>query len=143
MDFFWDRVGRLVVKIFGYLPVKQMGLGSDNETDKSHLHCKLWVQPNSKWIDPDDGFDYGQAIQSLSLPPTLHLAAIDDPYLGNPRDVKDFIKETGVRDVKYLLLSRENGNLHDYGHVDMMTHPDAVRDHFPRVLEWLRSKTLT
>ncbi len=138
MDLCWDHFGRLLVKIFGYLPTTLLKVGSDNETDKSHLHVKRWVQPSSLWIDPDDGFDYGGAILTATLPPTLHFAGAADSYLGHPRDVRDFIQETHLKNFDYVLLSKEQGHLHDYGHVNMLTHPDAAKDHFPAVLAWIK-----
>lgn len=140
MDFCWGPFARLLVKVFGYLPTKQFRLGSDNETDKFHHHIRLWVKPSYPWIDPDDGFDYGTAIQQIKLPKTLHLVGVADSHLGNPKDVRDFMKETGgVQEFIYQVLSKREGNLHDYSHVDILTHPDAVRDHFPLVLNWLRA----
>lgn len=138
MDFCWGPLARLLVKIFGYLPTKPLRLGADNETDKFHHHIRLWVNPAHPWVDPDDGFDYGAAILQVRLPKTLHLAGVADSHLGNPKDVSDFVKETGVRKVIYRVLSKREGNLHDYSHVDILTHPDAVKDHFPLVLDWLK-----
>jgi hypothetical protein len=39
----------------------------------------------------------------------------------------------------YDTLGRNN-DLHDYGHVNMLTHRDAERDHFPRILQWIHEK---
>ena len=38
------------------------------------------------------------------------------------------------------LLARRTGYRHDYDHVSLLTHPDAVHDHFPLVLEWLAGR---
>jgi len=38
--------------------------------------------------------------------------------------------------VKYTLLSKANGFKHDYGHADMLTHLDAMGDHFPLIRDW-------
>lgn len=89
------------------------------------------------WIDPEDAFDYGAAARSVTIPPALYFAASSDRSLGHPSDVVDFINESGQHQYRYLLLSRKNGNLHNYDHVSMITHKDAVIDHFPEVLKWL------
>lgn len=139
MDLFWDHVGRLLVKVIGFLPARQLHLGSDNETDKSHLHCKQWVQPQSPWIDPQDGFDYAAAAKRVSYPPTLHLAGIGDAFLGHPRDVHDFLVEMGATEYEYIVLGRRYGNRRDYGHINMLTDPEAEADHFPLVVDWMQS----
>lgn len=36
------------------------------------------------------------------------------------------------------MLSKENGNLHDYGYVDILTHPDAQKDHFIEIIKWIK-----
>lgn len=39
---------------------------------------------------------------------------------------------------KFTVLSKKNGNLHDYDHVNMLTHRDVERDHAPLILQWVR-----
>jgi hypothetical protein len=34
-------------------------------------------------------------------------------------------------------VMRSGGSLHDYGHIDMLTHKDCAKDHFPAVKEWI------
>lgn len=138
IDLFWNLAAPLLARIYGYLPMVEWKMGSDNETVASLSQNRAWVKAGSPWVDPLDGFDYGKAILAAPPPPTFHLAGIQDLYLGHPHDVQDFIGETKPRGVKYQLLSRENGQRHDYGHIDMLTHPDAPQDHFPMALDWLR-----
>ena len=136
IDLGWKWLFSLVVGIAGYLPADKLKVGSDNETAKSHDHSKQWVKVGP-WIDPDDGFDYASAIKQITLPPTWYIGAEGDRCLGHPEDVRRFILEAGEQDYRFSILSLENGNLHDYGHIDMLTHADAVNDHFPMVAEWL------
>ncbi|MSN27270.1 MAG: alpha/beta fold hydrolase [Geobacter sp.] len=137
VDLVWKWLCPLACLIAGYLPARQLRIGSDSETAKSYRQSAEWVR-NDAWIDSDDGFDYGAALKKLSLPPIWYLAAENDHALGHPNDVRDFMESAGRQDCRYTLLARKNGNLHDYDHIDMLTHPDAVRDHFPLVVEWLR-----
>lgn len=30
------------------------------------------------------------------------------------------------------------GNLHDYDHVNMLTHRDVEKDHAPQILQWIK-----
>jgi pimeloyl-ACP methyl ester carboxylesterase len=136
IDLGWRGIHRLAAALVGYLPARRLGFGSDNETRRSHAQCRAWVR-DGPWIDPADGFDYGSALRAVSLPRCLYLAAVRDRCLGNPNDVQAFIAESGAHHHHFRLLARANGNLHDYDHISMLTHPDAERDHFPLVSTWI------
>ncbi|MBN1531501.1 MAG: alpha/beta fold hydrolase [Spirochaetes bacterium] len=137
---FWNVIARIIVMRKGYLPASSVGfgLGSDDESRKSHLHCVTWAG-RARWVDPDDGFDYGRAAGEVALPPALYLAAVGDACLGHPADVRRFMSESGHEGAPYLLLGKRHGNLHDYDHLSMVTHPDATSDHFPAVVRWIES----
>ncbi len=142
IDLFWNWGARLLVGLYGYLPMKELRLGADNETALSHRQNRLWVKPNYPWIDPADGFDYAAALAEATLPRTLHLVGCADRSLGHPSDVEDFIQETHPGRFEYRILGRRWGNLHDYGHIDILTHPDSREDHFPWLLHWLKGEAL-
>jgi len=137
VELVWRWLCPLACRIYGYLPARQLRIGSDSETAKSYRQSAAWVK-NDAWVDSDDGFDYGAAVKKLFLPPIWYIAAENDHALGHPRDVHDFMESTGRQERRYTLLSRKNGNRYDYDHITMLTHPDAVQDHFPQVLEWLQ-----
>ena len=140
VDLVWKGLCYLAAAIAGYLPARRLGIGSDSETVKSHRQSALWVR-RAAWIDSDGGFDYGAALGKRKLPAAWYLAAQSDRALGHPDDVRRFMESAGERnrqESRYTLLSRENGNLHDYDHINLLIHPDAEKDHFPEVLEWLR-----
>lgn len=143
IDFFWLRTAFALIRLYGYLPARELKAGSDNESRKSHAQSVQWVR-GGPWRDSDDGFDYASTIAALAaqhkLPPMLWLAGINDYSLGHPEDVRRFMQEAGAADSDYWLLARSEGFAHDYGHIDMLTHPDAERDHFPRVESWLREQ---
>jgi len=132
IDLFWHLFGPRLTRIFGYLPAKYLGIGSDNESRLSHQHCSLWVKP-SPWIDPVDQFDYSTAIKKLTLPPTLYLTGSHDHCLGHPHDVRDFMKECGLDPQKLQILA-------PYNHIDILTHPKAKSEHFPKIVQWLQQK---
>ncbi|MFO1462184.1 MAG: alpha/beta fold hydrolase [bacterium] len=142
IDLFWNRGARLLVGLYGYLPMRELGLGADNETARSHRQNRLWIQPHSPWVDPGDGFDYAAALDQTELPPTLHLVGCADRSLGHPRDVEDFIQESHPRYFEYRILGRRWGNRQDYGHIDILTRPEAREDHFPWLLAWLKGRAL-
>lgn len=133
----WKLVCPLACRIAGYLPARQLRIGSDSETSRSYRQSAEWVK-NDAWIDSADGFDYGATIKKLSLPPIWYIAAANDHALGHPDDVKAFMESAGRQESLFTVLSRSNGNRHDYDHINMLTHSDAVLDHFPQVLKWLQ-----
>lgn len=139
IDLVWMRLCPLLGRIYGYVPARRWRFGSDNETVQSHRDSVAWVKP-SPWRDTMDGFDYGQAIRQCALPPTLYIAGANDKALGHADDVRDFMRESGQDNASFVLLSRANGNRRDYGHLDMLTAPEAATDHFPLVRDWMRGR---
>ncbi|WP_440874536.1 alpha/beta fold hydrolase [Thalassotalea sp. PLHSN55] len=136
IDLFWNKLGFAISKRRGYFPAKGLKVGADNETQKTHQQCIQWIKKDD-WQDSDDRFDYHQAAKTAKLPPIFYLAAVNDHSLGHQSDVKLFMKESGGQDNKYSLLSIKQGNLVDYDHLNMLTSPQAINDHFPAVLKWL------
>ncbi|QSX30910.1 alpha/beta hydrolase [Shewanella cyperi] len=132
VDMVWNRIAPALAKRRGYLAADKLKMGMDNESLSSLNESIDWVRGD--WVDHDDGFDYGAAARGL--PPCWFIAAERDTVLGNPADVRDMMLECHAADSRFTLLSRANGNLHDYGHADMLTHMDAPVDHFPAVLDW-------
>ncbi|MFT5161561.1 MAG: pimeloyl-ACP methyl ester carboxylesterase [Alteromonadaceae bacterium] len=132
----WQLVAPYVAKRQGFLPAKQIGFGSDDETTKSHYQSMLWTKAKP-WTDSDDGFDYQQACQGLNWPPSWFIAAANDKALGHPKDVKLFMNEANHSDSKYTLLSKATGFKQDYDHINMLTDAIATGDHFPQIVQWL------
>ena len=135
IELLWCRFGPWVSKKIGYLPAKKWGMGSDDETIDSLAHSSAWVK-EIHWRDPHDEFDYAAACQGITWPPSLFLAGENDSLLGHPTDVQRFIKESNNLCAEYRLLSVANGSALDYDHINMLTHPKAVDDHFPQILNW-------
>jgi len=136
VDLTWKLAARAVVAAVGYLPARRLRWGSDDESRRSWGDCVRWVRERGAWIDPIDGFDY-LAASPTTLPRTLWIAGAGDRCLGHPDDVRLFMRECGDPDGDWMLLARAAGFSRDAGHVDMLTHPSAVDEHFPLVAEWL------
>lgn len=135
--FGWYFLGTIFSWIYGYFPAVKMGIGSDNEPRNHFKQINKWLSPNSKWIDNIDGFDYGKSLQNKALPPLLFLAGQKDTLLGHPKDVQLLMSEVGNASKDYWLLAKKEGFLHDYGHIDMLTHKDAPKDFFGKVVDWV------
>jgi predicted alpha/beta hydrolase len=141
IELIWNRLSLAASKRKGYLPAVSYKLGSENESHKTHRQCVEWVR-NDDWIDSDDGFNYGTAAKTTMLPPTLHIAAIHDISMGHRFDVKAFMKESGPHKSEYLLLAKKHGNCLDYDHINMLTAPECVGDHFPTVNHWIHKQEI-
>lgn len=137
INLMWNFVARIVIAFKGYLPAREMKIGSDNESEKSHRETTKWVNSRN-WSDWNDGFDYSAALKKLHLPPTLYLAGANDKVLGNPEDVKLLMHEAGAQNHQFLILGKSNKNLHDYGHIDILSHPDAVKDVYQVAIKWMK-----
>lgn len=139
IELIWNRLSLAASKRTGYLPAVRYKLGSENESYKTHKQCVDWVK-NDAWVDSDNNSDYGSAAQQMSLPATLHIAAFHDISMGHRFDVKAFMKESGPHRAEYLLLAKKHGNTLNYDHINMLTAPECVDDHFPAVASWVKKQ---
>ena len=137
IDFGWNFLSRLLVKRYGYLPGKRFGIGSESESARSYRETFRWVA-DKDWLDWHDGFDYSKALKAKSLPPTLYLTGANDQVLGHPHDVACLRRETGSENSQLQVVGKREGFLHDYDHINLLTHPNATQDHFQLVLRWMR-----
>jgi pimeloyl-ACP methyl ester carboxylesterase len=137
IELLWKRLAVATARGVGFLPAKTLRLGSDNETITSLCDSVRWVNANAPWVDSHDGFDYGAALRRQGTPPIWYLAAIDDPCLGNQKDVQLLMSESGHSDARFTLLGRHGGFARDYDHISMLTAKEADRDHFPLVARWI------
>ncbi|HDZ57113.1 MAG TPA: alpha/beta fold hydrolase [Pseudomonas xinjiangensis] len=136
IDLLWNRAAPLVGRAKGLIPARSLGIGSMDISCALHRDNVVWMG-SSEWRDLEDGFDYALALDALAWPAGMYLAGGNDPYLGHFEDVKAFAQELGEHDAQMVLLKKGTGCSRNYGHIDLLTHPQAVVDHFPMVLSWL------
>ncbi len=141
VDIMWTLVGMICTALAGYLPVKALGLGSENEPAALYHGVTRWVYAR-KWRDRATGFNYLKALQSMNLPPILYYAGINDHVMGHPVDVEKLMNEAGSENAQFILLGKHFGNLHDYGHIDILTAKTCPGDHFIQAAQWLRNGCL-
>jgi len=137
IDIMWNVVSRLFCKMYGFLPATQLGFGADNESDKFHKQCTAWVN-SFQWKD-EDGLDYNQLTAQMQWPPLFSIAAINDLYLGNPKDCQKLLQQMNAKNAHFMVLSKQNGNFEDYDHINMLTSRKAPDDHFKKVLQFLNT----
>lgn len=136
VDLFWKFAAPLMTKSSGYLDAKKLGVGADSEPRQAIVESIQWVK-KSQWVDPIDGFDYQSNAAKAPWPPTWHLTGVSDYSLGHQQDVQLFMQECQNPKASFTLLSKQNGNLKDYDHIDILTAKEAVKDHFPQVKDYL------
>ena len=100
-----------------------------------------WLK-GASWVDSVDSFNYKAALDKIKKPKTLFVAAQNDPYLGNRKDVRNFKSEIANTEDEFLLAARTKGFSQDYSHVSVITHKDAPSDVFPRINNWLQGQQL-
>jgi len=137
LDLVWNIGGKLLNTAYGYTKFKKGVVGSEYEPKHVFLGMNQWVY-TKKWISREDQFDYHEAFKHTEMPPTLHLTGIKDKILGNPVDVEKLIAEVGKhKDIEFSIVGKNYGNLHDYNHINILTHKLAEEDVYPIALDWL------
>ncbi|MBA6391910.1 alpha/beta fold hydrolase [Colwellia sp. BRX10-3] len=139
LGFMWRYIAPILARKHGYFDAKKFRYGSDSETQQSLKESIAWVIPG-QWRDHSDNFDYYGAAQNIVWPPTWHFTGISDYALGHKQDVQLFIDECGNSAADFSVLSKQAGNLVNYDHINILTHPKAVDDHFPKLVTWLKAK---
>lgn len=136
IDFLWNIMGTFAVWRNGYLPALRIKMGSDNESKRCYKETNDWVF-QSKWLDWRDQFDYAAALQKLDLPPILSVTGAGDNVLGHPTDCEYFLNEIKPKNFEFKILGKANGQLQDYDHINILTHPDAAKDQFVMTRDWI------
>lgn len=146
IEFFWKLIAVRAAKKNGYLNAIKYKIGSDNETQQTLLDTIEWIK-SDHWIDGRDGFNYQQAAdlieQQDGLPAMLYYAAPKDYSLGYYQDVQRFMQQSGAKNAQYKMLSKAQGYKMDYDHLDMLTSPQGITDHFPQLLEFMQKNSAT
>ncbi|SDS17565.1 Serine aminopeptidase, S33 [Halopseudomonas xinjiangensis] len=135
----WAKVMPALGKRQGLIPARSLGIGSNDVSLALHAGQLAWSR-GAEWRDLEDGFDYALRLEELSWPAGLYLAGKHDKYLGQFDDVKAFAREFGPHDMQLILLQKGTGCSRNYGHNDLLTHPQASLDHFPLVLAWMQQR---
>lgn len=135
-ELLWRYAAPLLGRSKGVIPACSLGIGSADLSRTLHAEHLQWAW-GGEWRDQQDAFDYALALRTLAWPAGLYLAGNEDHYMGHFSDVKAFAFEMGEHDAQIIRLKKGTGCSRDYGHNDLLTHPQAEVDHFPLVLSWL------
>lgn len=136
LDLMWGRIAPWLGRRQGSLALRALGLGRVDISRQLHEEVRIW-QNGGKWRDPQDCFDYAAAVNDLNWPDSLYVAGRNDHCLGHPADIRQFARELGVHDAQLVVLQKGTGSSRSYGHLDLLTHPQAAVDHYPVILSWM------
>ncbi|MBI3072402.1 MAG: alpha/beta fold hydrolase [Deltaproteobacteria bacterium] len=79
--------------------------------------------------------DFSALLHRIHVP--MLLVAGNRDRLAPLSDLKTILDSLGTDDKEILVLSRENGFAHDYGHIDPVLGRDAPREVFPHIRDWI------
>lgn len=139
LSFGWRMVAPIVIAIKGYLPAIALKMGADNETARIFFETNHWLDHRT-WKDPRDSFDHGAALAKLTVPPVLSITGSADKVLGHPKDCQNLVNELNCSDSTFRTVGKATGHLHDYDHIDLLTHKDAPKDQFLLVGKWMAER---
>jgi pimeloyl-ACP methyl ester carboxylesterase len=86
-------------------------------------------------LSADRRIDYADRLSEVTVP-TLLVAGSSDILSDLPSTELTFAA-LGSTDKTLAVFGRENGNVADYGHCDLVWSRHAPREVFPRVIDWL------
>lgn len=135
IDLAWNWYGDRLVKKYGYLPATKMKMGDQDEPKDYYYDSSQWVD-EIDWVDTTDAFRYRENFD-FNLPPMLFITGKADKILGHPKDVKRLMEEVDPKTFEYQVIGKSTGFLHDYDHINLLTHKDAPKDHFNLVVNFL------
>ncbi len=122
--------------LLGYVPAMFMGDGLVNESRALLTDIQGWQQDS--WQDREDGFDYHQAMKTLSFPPSLYFVSAHQKWMQREVDSRNFMFELAKHDARMIKLSAKTGNKRNYSVSELCTNTDAEEDYYPLLLAWLQ-----
>lgn len=133
----FSRIGahtlRTVSRLFGRFPARAFRLGPEDELAGVMVQWMDWNLAG-RWVG-DDGTDYDRAIAALDVP-LLVVAAVADRW-APPPSCRALLETVASTDTTWLLLGREAGFGHDFGHVDMLVGRTARAEVWPLLRQWM------
>jgi pimeloyl-ACP methyl ester carboxylesterase len=139
IDFGWHYLGKRMTNKYGFLPSQKMRMGNEDEPKSYYVETTAWIY-NHQWIDPKDGYNYLEGFNNYAAPPSFFITGAKDKILGHPKDVQALMHEMQSNTVKYSTIGTSNGHLHNYDHINLLTHKDAPNDHFKLIVAFLQDK---
>eukprot|EP00127_Corallochytrium_limacisporum_P005702 Clim_evm81s210 gene=Clim_evmTU81s210 len=149
-----NHLGRLLTRIYGEFPAKQLGFGGINEIGTVFLSWSYnnntgryhkvppWEAKNTPDFDTD-ACDYMIDIQRMLDMPVASLTGWADRLWADPDDAKVFLDMLPSKDRTMKLFGKKFGHLKDYDHPDIIASKEAQQDVWPYIVEWLNAHRKT
>ncbi len=124
----------LVTTALGRTPGRMLGLGAQDEPPSV---MNPWCRWNltGRWRGAD-GFDYRTAASRVTVP-ILGIAGAGDRLIAPPDACRRFMDALASADKEIVVCGRSTGYAEDYDHARLVASRGAVREVWPRVIQWL------
>ena len=122
-------------RLFGRLPARRVGLGSDDEPRGYVRQMRAWAR-SGRWSS-GEGRDYGEGLARIASP-TLVIAADADGYC-SPEDARALAERTGAP-ITCRVVGRLRGDPTESNHFGFFVDPAFARTLWPEVAEFLVSR---
>jgi oxygen-independent coproporphyrinogen-3 oxidase len=124
----------VITRLLGFAPGKIFKLGPENEFGPVMTQWYQWSL-SQKWLAAD-GFDYLQALNTISTP-TLMLSGTGDTFIAPPGGCRALFDRIGSNDKDYQECGLSTGYAEDYNHSRIITSVSASKEIWPLISTWL------
>lgn len=136
----WRQRGRLIsipviVSMLGYFPSRRLRLGPEDEFGRVMMEW-FWWNWRQKWINNE--FDYQSSLRNITAPLLCLVGVSDD--MANPEGCERIFNRVGSSDKTFRVLGRRYSNRADYDHSSIIIGPDAEREVWPMIVQWIERR---
>lgn len=140
INFGWNFLSKLLIRIYGYLPAKRFKIGADDESKGTYKETCEWLY-HKEWLGiRDRPFNYLEELRKLDLPPILSITGSNDKVLGHPKDVQILLDEIQAQNATFKIIGKAYGHKEDYDHISILTSKNCPQDHFKDILTFIQSE---
>ncbi len=157
--FLSSGLARVLTRALGRFPARKLMLGGTDEPAAVFDIYSRWIG-SEEWLDPEDGYDYQQALAEKPLPAILHIMNESENCLMPASAVRRFSNELApvsadligipssleaLSDESFSDQRAETGELPDdneipqFSYSGMLLHPEAEAWLFQPMMQWLDS----
>ncbi len=128
------QASRFITGVLRMAPGKYFKLGPENEFGPVMMQWYRW-NLSGRWLS-DDGFDYLNALPSITVP-TLMLSGTGDVFIAPPEGCLALYERIGSSVKQYRECGEHTGFAEDYDHTRLVSSRNASREIWPLISDWL------